>query len=62
LLEKLDTDQIHAVSAGILTNQSFRDKLVNAVKQDPAMQIIDSYIVNGWPATKKACIEPLKSF
>ncbi|KAF6031496.1 DAB2IP [Bugula neritina] len=62
LLEKLDTDQIHAVSAGILTNQSFRDKLVNAVKQDPAMQILDSYIVNGWPATKKACIEPLKSF
>ena len=29
---------------------------------DPSLQILKSYIVNGWPSSKQSCVEPLKGF
>ena len=61
-LDRLDYDQIHAVTTGILTNRSFKDRLISAVQADDAMQILISYIQHGWPDRRNMCIEPLKPF
>ena len=59
---KLDHDQISAVTSDILASQSFREKFTQATLDDPAMSILRSYIDNGWPSTKRSCIELLKPF
>lgn len=60
--EQLDFDQVHAVTTGILTNPTFKEKLVTAVQSDPSMQILMSYIQNGWPDRRNMCVEPLKPY
>lgn len=57
-----DHDQIHAVTTGTLANPLFRESFTEATIKDPSMQILKSYIVNGWPVRKGACIEPLKAY
>ena len=61
-LEALDHDQIDSITTGIITQPLFKEKLSQATKLDPTMQILASYIKHGWPMTKHACLEPLKPY
>lgn len=57
-----DRDQIHAVVTGTLSNSKFRDTFTTATVNDPSLEILKSYINNGWPQNKQSCVEPLKAF
>ncbi|XP_067951274.1 uncharacterized protein [Watersipora subatra] len=61
-LSSLDTEQIHSVTSGVLRNPTFKDRLLSTVQSDSTLQILSSYIRNGWPAKRRMCIEPLKPF
>lgn len=61
-LDTLDNDQIHSVTNGVLRNPTFKDRLLSAVQSDATLQIVVTYIQNGWPAKRNMCFEPLKPF
>ena len=57
-----DHDQIHAVTTGILSKESFRQVFIQATLDDPSLSILKSYIADGWPTKKQSCIDPLKPY
>jgi hypothetical protein len=57
-----DHDQVHAVVTGILAKPTFREKFRQATCDDHSMNVLKSYIVGGWPKSKRACIEPLRAY
>ncbi|XP_067947615.1 uncharacterized protein [Watersipora subatra] len=61
-LSSLNTEQIHSVTSGVLRNLTFKDRLLSTVQSESTLQILSSYIRNGWPAKRSKCIEPLKPF
>jgi len=46
----------------LLPNKAFREVFVKSVLENPSMNILKSYIANGWPRTKHMCLEPLKPY
>ena len=54
--------KINAVPNGILPNASFKDRLVDITNKDPGMMALREYIVNGWPAAKRSCLNQIKPF
>lgn len=60
--ERLDFEQVHAVSSGILPSDSMRDKVAQQTANDPVMKTLKIYIEDGWPTTKGACHNAVKPY
>ncbi|KAG1682004.1 hypothetical protein GQR58_011414 [Nymphon striatum] len=57
-----DFEQVNAIVSGIAPRLTFRDKLARTTANDPVLHILESYIVEGWPKTIKACPDVVKPY
>ena len=53
--EDLDSEQICAITEGILPSHTARTKLATLTASDPTLQVVSSLTKSGWPSSKAHC-------
>lgn len=57
-----DTEQVSAIVQDIVVNQSLKEKLIRHSSNDTGMHTLQSYIMNGWPTSRRSCVDTLKPY
>ena len=61
-----DMKDFHVCLTEIMSTQSFSDEKLNKVKQstknDPTLQLLSTYIINGWPKYRSECDNEIKPY